>query len=92
MLGFSWKIWILIGSILFAFGSGYTLSQKLFQAKLDAQQVVILQNSLEASRLLREAEQERLLLSQQLEDQANEAPITSPACLPADRVRRLNLR
>lgn len=86
------KIWIFAGAVLFAFGSGYALSHKLFQAKLDAQQVIILQNSLEASRLLREAEQERLLLSQQLEDQANAAPVTSPACLPADRVRRLNLR
>lgn len=86
------KFWITIGLIIAAFGSGYLLSQKLFQAKLDAQMIAAQEQALETSRFLAAAEQARLQLSQQLEDQANEAPVTAPACLPVDRVRRLNLR
>lgn len=86
------KLWITIGFIVIAFGSGWILSQKLFQAKLDAQMVAAQEQALETSRFLAAAEQARLQLSQQLEDQANEAPVTAPACFPVDRVRRLNLR
>jgi hypothetical protein len=86
------KLYILLGAIILAFSSGYLLNQKLFQAKLDAQMVSAQAQALETSRFLAAAEQKRLQLTQQLEDQANEAPVTSPACLPVDRVQRLNLR
>ena len=38
------------------------------------------------------AEKQASLLSQALEDQAYAQPAQSDVCLPADRVRRLNLR
>lgn len=78
--------------IFISFSSGWILSQKLFQAKLDAKTVIVQEQALESARFLAAAEQVRLRLAQQLEDQANEAPITAPTCLPVDRVRRLNLR
>ncbi|MGL6208551.1 MAG: hypothetical protein ACRC14_01830 [Paracoccaceae bacterium] len=40
---------------------------------------------------LREVNRTRLL-TQALEDKANAQPVTAPACLPVDRVRRLNVR
>ncbi|MCU0882964.1 MAG: hypothetical protein MUF14_09885 [Hyphomonadaceae bacterium] len=43
---------------------------------------------LEAQRLAVEAERAALL--QSLEDAAYAAPVSAPACLPADRVRRLD--
>lgn len=38
------------------------------------------------------AEQRNRLMALELEDAARAQPVESPACLPADRVRRLNLR
>lgn len=43
---------------------------------------------LEAQRLAAMADRNRLATA--LEDEAREAPVTHPVCLPADRVRRLD--
>lgn len=52
----------------------------------DAAELVVKENEL--IRLTLELERDQL--ARELEDAANADPVTSPGCLPADRVRRLN--
>ena len=87
-----WRFYVLIGAITVSFGSGWILSNKLFQAKLNAMTISAQEQALESSKALAIAEQIRQELSYQLEDAANAQPVTSSACLPIERVRRLNLR
>ena len=58
------------------------IAAALVQARADA----------EATRRLAAAEQSARLLAQEMEDKAYADPVAVPACLSADRVRRLNLR
>ena len=62
------------------------------QVALDAerQKSAQLEATIEQNRLAAEATAQQL--SRQLEDQAHAQAPSSVACLPADRVRRLNLR
>ncbi len=82
-----------LGAIIAAsFGGGF-LSGKGWCEGVHAKQdraILIEQNRREAARQIREAERDAA--ARELEDQAFAQPITNDCGLPADRVRRLNLR
>lgn len=92
MFGIPFKIWILAGAVILSFGSGWKFSRDHFLARsaTDKAQAEQLANEL-ASKFFA-SEQARRAALQNLEDLANAQPETAPACLPVDRVRRLNLR
>ena len=73
-------------------GIGWVKGRAALQARLDAQTIQAQAAALETSKALAVAEQARRTISAQLDEAANAQPVTSPACLPVERVRRLNLR
>lgn len=86
------RVWIIAAVMALVFGAGWFKGRAALQARLDAVQVQAQAAALEATKALAVAEQQRATLSQQLEDQANADPVSVPAALPVERVRRLNLR
>lgn len=83
---------VLAAAVGAAYLTGRVHGKAALQARLDAAVIEAQSTALEASKAIAAAEQSRRALSQQLEDAANAQPVASPACLPADRVRRINLR
>lgn len=84
---------VVLTAAAFAFGvytHGYRSGQADAFAQVEAAQNAQRQalSKAEAARLQIQSERDRL--AQELEDQANAAPVAYPACLDPDRVRRLN--
>lgn len=75
-----------------AYGTGRHQGRAALQASLDAAQVKADAAAAEMARALAVSEQNRRAVAAQLEDAANAQPVAADACLPADRVRRLNAR
>lgn len=73
-------------------GGAYLKGRADNEARHTAAALVQARADADATRKLAAAEQEARLLAQALEDQAYADPVAVPACLSADRVRRLNLR
>ncbi len=87
--------YILAGSLALAALTGiqgYRMGAAGNEARhiLEASEAAEKSNRAERDRLA--AEKQAILLSQALEDQAYAQPVQNDVCLPADRVRRLNLR
>jgi hypothetical protein len=87
--------YIVAGSLLLAalagfqgyrMGAAQNEAQHILEATRHANESIIL----ERDRL--EAERQKILMSQELEDQAYAQPTQGIVCLPADRVMRLNQR
>jgi hypothetical protein len=81
---------LLLAALGAAYLTGRVHGREALQAKLDADLVAAQAAAAETSKALAVSEQNRRTLAAQLEDAANAQPVTSPACLPIERVRRLN--
>ena len=92
MLGVPVKVWILLVAMTIAFGSGWKLSRDHYLATAASEKAQAEELAKELATKFFASEQARRAAEQNLEDLANAQPETAPACLPIDRVRRLNLR
>lgn len=87
-----WRILALSAVFLVAVSSAFMAGRSYERDKQAAERLVVLERERvqERQRQLQDQKIERL--SRELEDQARAEPATSPVCLPASRVRRLNLQ
>ena len=92
MLGIPTKIWILLAAVAIAFGSGWKFSRDHYLANAANEKAQAEELAKDLASKFFASEQARRAAEQNLEDLANAQPETAPACLPRERVRRLNLR
>lgn len=74
------------------FGSGWKFSRDHYLATAAKEKAQAEELARDMATKFFASEQARRAAEQNLEDLANAQPETAPACLPVDRVRRLNLR
>jgi Flp pilus assembly protein TadB len=90
------RLAIAVAACLALLGAAYAVGlwqgTAALQARLDAEMVASQQAAAETTRALAVAEQQRARLARELEDAANAEPVSSAACLPLSRVRRLAIR
>lgn len=86
------RYWILIGAVAIAFGSGWKFSRDHYVAAAASEKAQAEELAKELASKFFASELARREALQNLEDLANAQPETAPACLPVERVRRLNLR
>ena len=91
MLGVPVKVWILLVAVAIAFGSGWKFSRDHYLAAAASEKTQAEELAREMASKFFASDQARRAAEQNLEDLANAQPETAPACLPVDRVRRLNL-
>jgi hypothetical protein len=87
--------YVATGALLLVMGAGaagYVKGRSDNEARHVAAALEQAEADAAAMRKLAAAEQEARLLAQALEDRAYANPVASAACLPVDRVRRLQLR
>ena len=91
MQNMSFKTWIFLAVITIAFGSGWKFSRDHYLAITAHEKTQAEETAKELASKFFASEQARRAAEQTLEDLANAQPETAPACLPVERVRRLNL-
>ena len=77
---------LLGGVALFSYRAG----EAHVKAQIDAAKVDALNSAADAAIRLAAAEQEKARLARELEDAANQEPVSVPVALPPSRLRRIN--
>lgn len=83
---------LMLAALGAAYLTGRVQGREALQGRLDAAIVASQAAAAETTKALAVAEQNRRAIAAQLEDAANAQPVTAPACLPVERVRRLAVR